>query len=594
MKNRIAALLLLPLLLFSLLSGCSKSNSTSSDQSQNDTASKPQSDTVSSVEQTEAVTRADMFTDRDCDPSYEENSAVTITLNGDSATASSDSVRISNGIITLTEEATYLINGTLNDGMIVVDASDQAKLRLVLCDTAITCATSAPLYIKEADKVFVTLVGENTLENGGDFVAVDDNNIDAAVFSKQDLTFNGSGSLTVTSPAGHGIVGKDDLVFTSGSYQITSCAHAIDANDSVRIKDASITCYAGKDGIHAENNDDAEKGFIYIESGSFTLQAEGDGISAGADLQIMAGSYQITAGGGHQNAAAHSSDNWGNFGGGMHGGRPGGRSSTNTTTTDTSEESTSMKGLKSGTTLTVYGGSFTMDVADDAVHANTSAFIYGGSYEIATGDDAFHAEDTLTVTDGSIHISTSYEGLEALHLVVSGGDIKLVSSDDGLNAAGSTGGRDGMFGKGMGGNSDGSILISGGTLYINASGDGIDANGTLEITGGHTTVVGPTQGDTATLDYDKTATISGGTFIGTGASGMAQSITGSGQGVIALSVGQQAAGTQITLTDKNGNEVISYAPELSFQVVILSSPDIIKGESYTITVGTATGTFDAE
>ena len=152
----------------------------------------------------------------------------------------------------------------------------------------------------------------------------------------------------------------------------------------------------------------------------------------------------------------------------------------------------------------------------------------------------------------------------------------------------------GMMGGGMmGGSGSGSIVISGGNLYINASGDGIDANGTLTVSGGYVAVWGPTQGDTATLDYDVSGVITGGTFIGTGASSMAQTFSDSGQGVIALTVGNQSAGTQITLTDSEGNVVLTHAPELSFGVVILSSPDIIKGESYTITVGSAQGTFSA-
>ena len=145
----------------------------------------------------------------------------------------------------------------------------------------------------------------------------------------------------------------------------------------------------------------------------------------------------------------------------------------------------------------------------------------------------------------------------------------------------------------MSSNSNGSIKVSGGNLYINSSGDGIDANGTLEISGGYTVVVGPTQGDTATLDYDKSATITGGTFIGTGASGMAQTFSDSKQGVIAVSVGNQSAGTKIVLKDKSGNIIIEYAPELNFAVVILSSPDVKKGESYSIMVGSETGEFEA-
>jgi hypothetical protein len=200
--------------------------------------------------------------------------------------------------------------------------------------------------------------------------------------------------------------------------------------------------------------------------------------------------------------------------------------------------------------------------------------------------------------------------LEALHIDVQGGNIQLVANDDGLNAAGGVdqsgtkGGRDGMFGGpgGMGGgrpgggmsaHSNGSIQISGGTLYVNASGDGIDANGTLEITGGHTTVAGPTRGDTATLDYDQSATISGGTFIGTGASGMAQTFSDSRQGVVAVSVGNQPAGTEIVLKDAMDNTLITYQPELDFAVVILSSPDIVKGQTYTITVGSQCGEFEA-
>ena len=293
--------------------------------------------------------------------------------------------------------------------------------------------------------------------------------------------------------------------------------------------------------------------------------------------------------------------------GGGHGGmRPGGNQNTTTT-----EDSVSMKGLKAANSILISGGTFKIDSADDSIHSDVSVTINGGTFTIASGDDALHAEDTLTVTAGKIDISECYEGLEALYIDVRGGDIKLKASDDGLNAAGGTdqsgteGGRDGMFGGGMGGrpggggpggmssNSNGSIKISGGNLYINSSGDGLDANGTLEISGGYTVVVGPIQGDTATLDYDKSGIITGGTFIGTGAAGMAQTFSDSEQGVIAVSVGKQSAGTKIVLKDQSGNVIVEHSPELNFAVVILSSPDIKKGETYTITVGSQSGEFAA-
>ena len=548
-----------------------------------------------------------------------------IRLTGSTAECSSNAVRISGSTVTILDEGTYILSGTLDNGMIVVDAEKTDKTQLVLNGVTIHSETSAPIYILQSDKVFITTAEGtvNTLSNGGTFTAIDENNIDAAVFSKEDITLNGAGTLVVTSPGGHGIVSKDSLAINGGSYDINCASHAIAGKDDVCIADGTFTIVSGKDGIHAENADDAAAGFVSIGNGTYDISAQGDGISASAYMQIDGGTFVITTGGGSVNGEKKTSDLWGGFMGGMggkpQGGRPGGKQpggsggypggfqgSFADSAADTSTDSTSIKGIKAATALTINSGVFTINAADDAVHSNGSVTVNGGTFGIASGDDAFHADDTLTLTAGTIRISESYEGLEGLHINVSGGDITLTASDDGINAAGGTdssgftGGRDGMFGPGMGGHgmgssSNGSITISGGTLQITAHGDGIDANGTLEITGGHITVCGPTQGDTATLDYDVSGTISGGTFIGTGASsGMAQSIRGAGQGVIAVSVGNQSADTEITLRDTNGNTVISHTPHLNFAVVILSSPGIITGETYTITVGSASGTFTAD
>lgn len=591
-------------------------------------------------------TDADMFTDRDTRAAYDEESAVRIELNGSSISVSSDSVQINGTTAILTEEATYIVSGTLDDGMLVVDADEAAKLQIVLDNASITSSTSAALYVLEADKVFVTLAegSQNALANGGSFVAIDDSDIDGAVYSKQDLTFNGSGALTVTSPAGHGIVSNDDLVLAGGTYTVTSASHGLNANDSVRITGATdLTLDAGKDGIHAENNDDASLGFVYISGGTFAIEAEGDGISAGAYLQITDGAYDLLAGGGSVNGERQSSTSWGGF--------RGGPMETAPSAGETSESSTSMKGLKAVSSLVISGGAFTIDAADDAVHSNAGMTVSGGTFAIATGDDAFHADETLTVTGGAIDISESYEGLEALHLDIQGGEISLVSRDDGLNAAGgadgsgSAGGRDGRFGGGwmggapdgeapadpgeaperpdgsakepveppqdaadgsvalpempegggrggrggMGGDfssasSGGSIAISGGTLTIQASGDGLDANGTIEITGGTTVVAGPTSGDTAVLDYDTSAAIAGGTFLGTGAAGMAQTFRSAEQGVIAERV-SGSAGDEIVLADASGTALLTLSPALDFQFIVLSSPGLISGETYTLTVG---------
>ena len=609
--KRFAAICLSVICLVSLLSGCGETAKTGTP-----TESREPTTPTAAAEVDFSKNEEDMFTNRDKKNDYDESKAVTIDLQGTTAAASSDSVKISGSRITITEEATYVVSGELTDGMLIVNAPDTAKLQIVLKGANITSKTSAALYVLEADKVFLTLADgtDNALANGGEFVPVDDNSIDAPLFSKQDLTLNGTGALTVTSPAGHGIVCKDDLVITDGRFTVNAASHGLDANDSIRIAKATLHIDAGKDAIHAENTEDAALGFVYIASGTIQAEAEGDGIAAGAYMQIADGTIELLVGGGAENGTKASSGSYGGFMGGGHGGgRPGGMGPGNTQTTGTEENSTSLKGLKAANGMLISGGNITINSADDAIHSDISLTINGGIFTIASGDDAIHAEDTLTVTAGNIDISESYEGLEALHIDVQSGDIKLVASDDGLNAAGgtdqsgTTGGRDGMFGGGpggmgggrpggggfggMSGNSNGSIKVSGGNLYINSSGDGMDANGTLEISGGYTVVVGPTQGDTATLDYDTSGIITGGTFIGTGASGMAQTFSDSKQGVVAVSVGNQSAGTQIILKDKNGNTVLEHTPELNFAVVILSSPELTKGETYTITIGADSGTF---
>lgn len=615
MKSK--SLLALVIILALLLSGCSAQNSGGAENTSS--ADNGQTSAVSETV-TAAVDTSDMFTDRDLTADYDESEAALIQLNGDSATCDSDAVQIDGGTVTIIDEGTYILTGTLNDGMIIVNVEETDKPQLVLDGVTITSKTSAPVYIQEADKVVITLAegSENTLSNGGTFTSIDDNNIDGAIFSKADLSFNGSGSLSVTSPVGHGIVCKDDLVFAGGSYNISSASHGIDANDSVRTTVSDLTIVSGKDGIHAENTDDTSLGFVYVYDGSFNIEAEGDGISAGASMQIENGEFSIVTGGGSANAAQQTSDAWGQFGGpggrggmgGMGGGErtQGGQApdvsksvdSVALTSSETEDTSTSIKGLKATGNLVINGGVFTVDSADDSVHSNASISVNGGSFEISSGDDGFHADATLTVTAGTINISESYEGIEGLHVEIKGGDISLTASNDGLNAAGGTdqsgfGGQRGdeNFGGGMGSSSGGSITISGGNLNIHASGDGLDANGTLEISGGSVIVSCPISGDTAVLDYDTSGVISGGTFIGTGAVQMAQTFSSSQQGVVVVETGNHDAGLTLTLTDSAGNVVLSHESDQIFAFAILSGPNIVKGETYTLTIGSESEEFVA-
>lgn len=553
-----------------------------------------------------SLKESDMFTDNDFNTSYQKKNSIQITLNENSISCNSNAVKISGTTIVIQEEGTYVFTGTLNDGMILINADKDAKPHLILDNASISNSKSAPLCILEAEKVFVTLAKntENALASGDSFATIENTNVDGTIFSKQDLTLNGSGKLSITSPAGHGIVCKDDLVFTGGSYSINCASHGMDANDSVRITDSSFNITSGKDGIHVENNDDESLGFAFIKDGAFQIIAEGDGISSSSLMQVNNGDFDITSGGGSKNAQKATSDGWGGFpGGGFSGGnkRPGRPNqetySPQENQTTSEDTSTSIKGLKSVGNLLIQNGTFTIDSADDAVHSNANISIGDGKFKIASGDDGFHADDTLLIQAGTIDISKSYEGLEGLHIQVKGGTIKLIASDDGLNAAGGTdesgtGGYRGndQFGPrpgGMGGSSsNGSISISGGTLYIQASGDGLDANGTIEITGGNTQVCGPTRGDTAVLDYDKSGSISNATFVGTGSTMMAQTLGSSTQGVIFVRGESNMAKTTITLKDAKGNTVLSVTPALEFQLIVLSGPEIKKGETYTLEIGT--------
>ncbi len=556
MKKRFTVILPLVFAIVTVLSACSSVDSTATPQS------------VLSVD------TSDMFTDRDMEAGYDEEASAVITLSGDTASCSSNAVQISNSTVTIIDEGTYIISGTLDDGMIIVDAEDTDKVQLVLNGVNITSSDSAAIYVSQANKVFITTASdsENTLENGGEYDQIDDNNTDAVVFSKSDLTLNGSGLLTVNATAGHGIVSKDDLVLTCGTYVINSESHAICGKNSVRIANADYTIVSNSDGIHAENADDTSEGFVYIANGTFDITADGDAISAGAYLLIDNGSFTLESGGGAENASTQST--FEEFGGYSQ------------TSDSSQDDSSSTKGLKAVSDIMINDGAFVIDSADDAIHSNGNIYINGASFEITAGDDGMHADSALTINDGEINISQSYEGIEGMSIDINGGSISLVSSDDGLNASG---GNDSSGFEGRGGNmfaeTEGAYInIAGGTLYINASGDGVDSNGSLTVSGGETYVSGSTDSGNSALDFNGEAVISGGIFAATGSSGMAENFSSSStQGVIMLTVDTAQAGSTVALTDSDGNELISWQTEKTYDCIIVSVPEITEGSSYTLT-----------
>jgi len=237
--------------------------------------------------------------------------------------------------------------------------------------------------------------------------------------------------------------------------------------------------------------------------------------------------------------------------------------------------------------LTISGNG-TLDVtgtAEDAIHSKTKVTVQGGTINLKAGDDAIHADETLTILDGKVTVLESEEGLEGLVVDIQGGDITVNASDDGLNASDGSGSD-----KARGQATEGAeIRISGGVLTVKAGGDGIDSNGDLIISGGTVVVDGPSDGGNAPIDYDGKGVISGGTVFVSGDSGMFQSLNDSGstQNSIVYYLSEtQAAGTKVAVADSKGNVIYeNNSTTQAFNTVLFSVADLKSGENYIVTVG---------
>ena len=499
----------------------------------------------------------DMFTKRDLSGTYEEGEAVKITLSGKTATCDSSNVQIEDGVVTIKAAGVYVLSGTLTDETIVVDVGDDDKVQLVLDGVSITAADYAAIYAKNANKVFVTLAEgtENSLTVSGDYVQTDDNNVDAVIFAKCDLTLNGNGSLTVKDTTGHGIVSKDDLVVTGGTYMIDSQDHCLNGKDSVRITDGTFTLTCDEDGIHA-GNDDQQDGYIYIEGGDIdisvgddAMHAEGLLIITGGDIDISKSyegieGYKILVTGGDIDVAA-------------------------------SDDGFNAAGGSSGNSGDNKGGSF------DGTGDNKGGFGGGPGGDI-DGNTPPARPDSNRQSSGTDSDSTDT-------------NTPLARPDDNGQSS-STPGGSGMGGVGMDADYGAYILITGGTININADGDGIDSNGYLGITGGNVYVLGPSNNGNGALDYGIYAAITGGEMVAVGGSGMAQRFGGESTQCSALVNFDEwiDAGETITLTDSSGNKLLAYKADKKFNSVLISTSDMEQGETYTLAAGDQTSTFAME
>ena len=536
-----------------------------------------------------------------------------------------DNVNIEECVITINAGGTYNFSGTLEEGQIIVDSSDDKKVNIVLNGVNISCSDSAPIYVKKADKTTITLSEgtENYISDGESYVYEDETSDepDAAIFSKDDLTINGDGSLVVNGNYKDGIVGKDDVNIKSGNITVNAVANGIKGKDSITVTGGSLIINAGADGMKSTNDSNTEKGYILIENGTFNITSAEDAIQADNYVTVKEGDFTIVSGGGnemnndvHQDQFAPPGD-MGNFDPLQMGGGPGdfngnvgqdfngtegsgsmmpgevpanpGENSddnipqmppSNESTSSDEEESISAKGIKAKNSITIDGGTFDIDSCDDALHSNGSITINNGDINIKAGDDGIHADYTLDINDGNIVISKSYEALEAGVITINDGNINITASDDGVNASGDT--------------DENVFYINGGYTVVNAGGDGLDSNGSIYITDGTIIVNGPVENNNGALDYDGTLKMDGGLLIAAGSVGMVQTVSqNSTKNCVAITLTSQKANTIVHIESEDKDEVLTFAPSKEFSSVVVCSPKLQTGSTYKVYVG---GEYDGE
>lgn len=472
--------------------------------------------------------------------------------------------------ITIKDEGIYYLTGTIENGNITINTSGNVKL--VLENVNITNNSGPALLVSEAENVVIELKdgSENYLSDGSSY-NVTDEDINATLFSKDDLILQGSGTLNIKAKYQDGIVSKDDLKIINGVYNIEAKGDGIRGKDSLYILDGTFNIEVDNDAIKSTNNTDVEKGFIKIENGNFELVAENDGIQAETKLLIQNGDFNIKTGNGGNNSYQERYQDW---------------------NSNTSTES--IKGIKANDNLVIENGTFTIDSEDDAIHSNSYIGIKNGKFNINSGDDGIHADTELIIDNGTIEISNSYEGIESSTITINNGTINITSLDDGINVAGgndeSSMNRPGA--NRFTSNSNNKLIINDGTINVDASGDGLDANGSIYINGGTIFVDGPTNSGNGALDYDDECVITGGTIIALGASGMAQGFSESSTQVSALINIDTSyeSGTTIKLLDEDSNSIISYTSKKSFSSIAISSSKMEKSKTYTLQLNDTTYT----
>lgn len=538
---------------------------------------------------------------------WDASAVIPILLNGDSISAEGQGVTVDGSTATITAAGTYSLTGTLSDGKIVVNSADAGTVRLILNGASIYNSTSSPIYVQNAEKTIIVLADqtENSVSDGTSYVfeSADEDEPNAAIFSKSDLTIYGNGTLTVNGNYNDGIASKDGLILSGGTVLVNAVDDGIRGKDYLVVKDGNITVTAQGDGLKSDNEEDATRGFIYVEKGTLDVTSGGDAIQAATDVVVTDGEIRLTSGGGSNHAISADA---------------------------------SAKGIKGTASVSLNGGTFIIDSADDALHSNGSLVINGGTFTLSSGDDGIHSESTLDINAGDIQITQSYEGIESAVISIRDGNIHIVASDDGVNAVSANGGSGGNPGAGPGGGrpipGDGqgqapgqgqdtamdpgqaqnaagapgqdafaggpgqggfagggnnALYIYGGYMVIEAGGDGMDINGAIEMTGGVVIVNGPTESMNGAIDYNNGFNMTGGFLLAAGSSNMAQAPDeSSSQYALLINFDSMLpAGTLVHIENSEGEDIFTFSPSKQYQSIAFSSPELENGVTYEVFYG---------
>ena len=480
------------------------------------------------------------------DLTWDSSSEVTIDLSNPTAT---DGVTVSDGVITITKAGNYRLSGTYS-GQVKVEAADSDMVRLILDNATITNSTGAAINVVEADEVVIyTASGStNTVSDGSSYSDTASGSPDAAIYSKSDLTLAGEGTLKVEGNYEEGIHTSDGLVIASGTLEVTAANTGIKGKDYVDILDGTVTVTATKDGIKATNDTDGNRGWVRLSGGTVNISAGDDGFKAERVLEISGGTLNITG---------------------------------------------SNEGIEAQY-INILDGTVNVTSSDDGINAS-----YSTSSSSSTESTSSSTTQTSQTAQSNQTAQNTQSGQSAQGNAAQGGQGAQPPAG-GQAPSGNMGQPPAGGGGGMGGGGgtfevvDATINIAGGTVTVNANGDGIDSNGTATLSGGTLVVNGPFTGGNTSLDTNGDLLLNGTTVVAGNSGDMFEApASSSTSGYVKLTnLSNVSSGTTIQVADSSGKVVANYKVTNSNTALILvSSANITKGQSYT--VYTTTDSVDA-